>query len=93
MNYPGIRARVKEIEIQTTTVDCWDIKWGSFGEQNIPHPSPYPPVKVGMFAVFYRHSTLNSGPTLHGGVGEEKLYFPFLSWQNVILSPIVALKF
>ena len=54
---------------------------------------PSPLLRVGMFAVFYRHSSLNSGPTLHGGVGEEKLYFPFLSWQNVILSPIVALKF
>ena len=45
------------------------LKWGNFGEQNNPYPSPSPSLKNGVFSV----SNSNSGSTLHGGVEGRKI--------------------
>ena len=46
-------------------------------------PPPPPPLHSKLGCLLSSTGSLNSRPTLHEGVGEEKLYFPFLSWQNV----------
>jgi len=47
------------------------LKWGNFGEQNNPYPSPSPSFKNGVFSA----SNPNSGSTLHGGGGGRKISF------------------
>ena len=48
-----------------------------FGEQNIPHPSPLLFIQIWGVCQFPRSSS-KSVKILRGGVGEDKLYFPFL---------------
>ena len=47
----------------------------NFREQKNPHPSPLP------FIQLFSIGSSNSGTMLHGGMGEEKLYFPL--WKSV----------
>ena len=56
---------------------CTQIVWGNFREQKNPHPSPVPFIQSWGGLLFSIGSS-NSGTTLHGGDGEEKLYSPLI---------------
>ena len=80
-NYSWIRARKQDllrINLQSATklllLICYSNRL-NYREQKNPHPSPLP------FIQLFSIGGSNSGTMLHGGMGEEKLYFPL--WKSV----------
>ena len=91
------------IEGHNRRQNCWNIflKRGNFEEKNNLRLSLLPSLQSWCVYCFPQLEQRNN--IAWRGMGEKKLYFPFLSWQNVyetlkgevsqlVLSPMVALQ-